>query len=162
PVKARLLRMHVALFRAFGAQRWWSGRSGYEVAIGAVLTQNTAWANAGRAVTALRSKRLLEPRRLLAIRESELASVIRSAGTFRLKPRRLRDFTRWLLGRFDGRLSGLRRSPLPELRRELLGVPGLGPETVDAILLYGAHRPVFVADAYTRRVLARHRLIRAG
>ena len=94
--------------------------------------------------------------------EPELAGVIRSAGTYRLKARRLRAFTRWLLARFGGRFHGVRRAPLAPLRAQLRAVPGLSPETVDAILLYAANRPVFVADASTRRVLARHRLIAAG
>jgi len=164
PVKARLLRLYRDLLRRFGEQHWWPGRSAFEIAAGAILTQHTAWSNAARAVAALRARGLLTPARLAAVPEEELASLIRPAGTYRLKARRLRAFTTWLLTRFEGRFGGLRRAPLPALRRELLSVAGLGPETVDAILLYAAHRPVFVADAYARRVLARHRLLspRAG
>ena len=164
PVKAQLLRLYRDLLRRYGPQQWWPGRSAFEIAAGAILTQHTAWTNAARAVAALRARGLLTPARLAALPESELADVIRAAGTYRLKARRLRAFTEWLLVRFNGRFDGLRRAPLGPLRRELLGVAGLGPETVDAILLYAAHRPVFVADAYTRRVLARHRIIgpRAG
>ena len=158
-VKARLLRLHVALLRRFGPQRWWPGRSAYEVAAGAILTQNTAWTNAARAIAALRARRLLDPRRLAALSEAELGEVIRSAGTYRLKARRLRAFTTWLIQCYGGRFHGLRRAPLAPLRAGLLGIPGLGPETADAILLYAAGRPVFVADAYARRVLARHRLL---
>lgn len=161
-VKARLLRLYAALLSRFGPQRWWPGRSAFEIAAGAVLTQNTAWTNAARAVAALRAARLLDPGRLAAMPEARLATVIRAAGTFRLKARRLLDFTRWLERRFGGRFQGMRRAPLAPLRAEMLAVPGLGPETVDAILLYAAGRPVAVADAYTRRVLARHRLIPAG
>lgn len=163
-MKARLLRLHVALLRRFGPQRWWPGRSAYEIAVGAVLAQNTAWTNAARAVAALRAARRLDPRRLAALSEAALGALIRPAGTYRLKARRVRELTAWLLRRFGGRFHGLRRAPLAPLRAELLDVPGLGPETVDAILLYSAGRPVAVADAYTRRVLARHRLIpaRAG
>jgi endonuclease-3 related protein len=159
PVKARLLRLHRDLLRRFGPQHWWPGRSAYEIAVGAILTQHTAWTSAARAVAALRARGLLAPARLTALPEDELAQVIRAAGTYRLKARRLRAFTAWLIERFDGRFGGLRRAPLAALRRELLGVSGLGPETVDAILLYAAHRPVFVADAYARRVLSRHRLL---
>ena len=127
--------------------------------MGAILTQHTAWTNAARAIAALRARRLLDASRLAAVGVAELAQVIRSAGTYRLKARRVHDFTAWLLERFGGRWERLRREPLAPLRRELLGVSGLGPETVDAILLYAAGRPVFVADAYARRVLARHRLV---
>ena len=159
-MKARLLRLYVALSRRFGPQRWWPGRSAFEVSAGAILTQNTAWTNAARAIAALRAARLLDPRRLASANGTTLEATIRSAGTYRVKARRLGDFTRWLLDRFGGRFHGLRRAPLAALRAELLAVPGLGPETVDAILLYAAGRPTFVADAYTRRILARHRLIR--
>lgn len=162
PVKARLLRLYVALLRRFGRQRWWPGRTPYEIAVGAVLTQHTAWTNAARAIAALRARRLLTADRVAAPDEPALAEVIRSAGTYRLKARRLQAFTRWLLDRFGGQWVPVRRAPLGLLRRELLRVAGLGPETVDAILLYAAGRPVFVADAYARRVLARHRLLPPG
>jgi endonuclease-3 related protein len=161
-VKARLLRLHRALLVRFGPQGWWPGRTPFEVAVGAILTQHTAWTNAARGVAALRRRGLLAPARLAALKEEEVAELIRSAGTYRLKARRLLDFTRWLLDRFGGRLSPLRRAPLAALRRDLLAMPGLGPETVDAILLYAAGRPVFVADAYARRILERHRLLPAG
>ncbi|MBI2156797.1 MAG: endonuclease III domain-containing protein [Candidatus Rokubacteria bacterium] len=164
PVKARLLRLYAALARRYGPQHWWPGRTPYEIAVGAVLTQHTAWPNAARAVAALRAARLLAPARLARQAPPRLAAAIRAAGTPRVKARRLRTLTTWLLARTGGSFAPLRRQPLGPLRRELLGVPGLGPETADAILLYAAHRPVFVADAYARRVLARHRLLprRAG
>jgi endonuclease III related protein len=127
--------------------------------VGAILVQHTAWTGAARAIAELRRRRLLNPRALVAIPEPELGEAIRAAGTYRLKGRRLRAFTTWLLARFGGRFDGMRRAPLGPLRSELLAVSGLGPETVDAILLYAAARPVFVADAYTRRILARHRLL---
>jgi endonuclease-3 related protein len=159
PVKARLVRLYRALLARFGPQRWWPGRSAYEIALGAILTQHTAWTSAARAIASLRARRLLDPRRLAALPASTLADVIRPVGTYRLKAQRLRAFTVWLIDRFRGRFDGLRRAPLLALRRELLAVPGLGPETADAILLYAAGRPVFVVDAYARRVLSRHRLL---
>lgn len=163
-MKARLLRFYRALLGRFGPQHWWPGRTPFEVAVGAILTQHTAWTSAARAIVALRARRALVPERLVALTEVELAGVIRAAGTYRLKARRLLAFSRWLLDRFGGRFDGMRRAPLPSIRRELLSIPGLGPETADAILLYAAGRPVFVADAYARRVLVRHGLIgpRAG
>ena len=162
PLKARLLRLHAALAECFGPQRWWPGRTPYEIATGAILTQHTTWTNAARAVKALRERALLRPARVAALGEDALAALIRAAGTYRLKARRLAAFTRWLLDRFGGRFESMRCLPLVPLRREMLGVPGLGPETVDSILLYAASRPVFVADAYTRRVLARHRMLPPG
>jgi endonuclease-3 related protein len=162
--KARLLRLYTALYRRFGPQRWWPGRSPYEIAVGAVLTQHTAWGNAARAIAHLRARRLLTPARLSRVDLGTLARVIRAAGTPQVKARRLRSLTRWIVDHVDGRMHRLRELPLDSLRASLLEVPGVGAETADAILLYAAGRPVFVADAYARRVLARHRLIdgRAG
>jgi endonuclease-3 related protein len=159
--KARLLRLYAALRGRFGPQRWWPGRSPYEIAVGAVLTQHTAWLNAARAIAALRARRLLMPARLAGLDVSSLSRVIRSAGIHRVKARRLQALTRWILERLDGRLRRMRTLPLGPLRAGLREIPGLGPETADAILLYAAGRPVFVADAYARRVLIRHRLISA-
>lgn len=158
-MKARLLRLYRDLLRRFGAQGWWPGRTAFEVAVGAILTQHTAWAGAARAVAALRARGLLHPARLAAVPEAELGRLLRPAGTFRLKARYLRAFSRWLLDRHGGRFAGLRAAPLRALRQELLTLPGLGPETVDAILLYAAGRPVAVADAYARRILVRHGLL---
>lgn len=159
PLKARLLRLYAALHDRLGPQAWWPGRTPDEIAAGAILTQHTAWTNAARAVGALRAARLLPPRRLAMAPRATLARVIRSAGTYRVKAERLQAFARWLLDRFGGRWAAARRAPLQRLRRDLLTVEGIGPETADAILLYAAGRPVVVADAYTRRVLARHRLV---
>jgi len=157
--KGRLLRLYEALLGHFGRQHWWPGRTPYEVAVGAVLTQHTAWPNAARAIEALRARGLLTPARVAALDASDLAGVIRPAGTPRVKARRIQALTGWLVESMGGSFSRLRTAPLAPLRRRLLEISGLGPETADAILLYAAGRPVFVADAYTRRVLARHRLI---
>ncbi len=157
--KGRLLRLYEALLGHFGRQHWWPGRTPYEVAVGAVLTQHTAWPNAARAIEALRARGLLTPARVAALDASDLAGVIRPAGTPRVKARRIQALTGWLVESMGGSFSRLRMAPLAPLRRRLLEISGLGPETADAILLYAAGRPAFVADAYTRRVLARHRLI---
>jgi endonuclease-3 related protein len=170
PIKARLLRLYIALERRYGAtgldsaakRSWWPGRSSFEIAAGAIIVQFTAWRGAERAVQALRRESLLSPARLAAAPEADVERALRPAGGHRVKTRRLRAFTRWLLDRFDGRFAPMRRAPLAALRRELLAVHGIGPETADAILLYAAGRPVFVADEYARRVLERHRLIAPG
>ncbi len=157
-----MLRLYRELLARHGPQGWWPARTAFEVAVGAILTQHTAWTGAARAVAALRAGGLLTPARLATCDVGAVAGLVRPAGTYRLKARRLLDFTRWLLDRFGGDFRGMRHAPLGPLRRELLAVRGLGPETVDAILLYAADRPVFVADAYARRVLTRHRLLPAG
>lgn len=161
-VKARLLRLYRRLLARHGPQRWWPARTPFEAAVGAILVQHTAWAGAARAVAALRARGLLNPRRLAACDAATLAELVRPAGLYRLKAQRLLDFTDWLLYQFRGDVRAIRRVPLPLLRRAMLDVPGLGPETADAILLYAAGRPVFMADAYTRRVLQRHRLLPPG
>jgi endonuclease-3 related protein len=158
-LRRRLLRIYAALLARFGPQRWWPARSRFEVAVGAVLTQHTAWGGVERAVARLRRGGWLEPRRLAALPLARLGPLIRPAGTYRVKARRLQALARWLVARFGGRLERMEREPLAALRADLLGVPGIGPETADSILLYAANRPVFVVDAYARRVLFRHRLV---
>lgn len=157
-MKRRLLRLYAALHARYGPHGWWPARTPFEVAVGAVLTQHTAWPGAARAIANLRAARRLEPGRLAALSAPALGGLIRPAGTWRLKARRLLALTSYLLERTGGRLLRLRSAPLEALRAELLAVPGIGPETADAILLYAVGRPVFVADAYTRRVLSRHRI----
>ena len=160
-LRHRLLRLHTSLHARYGPQGWWPARSRFEVAVGAVLTQHTAWTGVARAVANLRAARTLTPRRLCRLPLARLGRLIRPAGTWRLKARRLRALASYFLARAGGRLERLRAAPLGTLRAELLAVPGIGPETADAILLYALGRPVFVADAYTRRVLSRHRMVPA-
>jgi endonuclease-3 related protein len=162
PAKRRLLRLYHALDSRFGPQRWWPGQSDFEVAVGAILAQHTAWVNVERALAALRARGLLRPLSLGKLSEAGLARLIRASGTYRVKARRLGAFVRFLLARYGGAVRRMAPMPLPSLRQELLSVQGIGPETADAILLYAVGRPVFVADAYTRRVLARHRLVPPG
>jgi endonuclease-3 related protein len=159
PIRQRLIRIYLALARHFGPQEWWPARSGIEVAVGAILTQNTAWANVERALDRLRARGLLSPERLHQLSESRLAMLIRPSGTYRVKASRLKAFLRFLHGRYAGALSSMAGVPLERLRRALLSVHGIGPETADSILLYAIGRPIFVVDQYTRRVLSRHRLI---
>lgn len=145
-----------ALYRRWGPQRWWPGETPFEVVVGAILTQNTAWANVERAIARLRERGLLTPRRMGAAGEDELAEAIRPSGYYHVKARRLRAFLDMLAAACGGDLARLWDEPTPALRERLLGVAGVGPETADSILLYAAGRPVFVVDAYTRRFLRRH------
>ncbi len=162
PLKRRLLGLYAALYGHFGPQRWWPGRSRFEIAAGAILTQHTAWAGVERAIANLRAARRLEARRLAGLGLGRLGRLIRPAGTYRVKARRLLALSRFLLHGCSGRLERLGREPLAALRAGLLRVPGVGPETADSILLYAAGRPVFVVDAYARRVLTRHRIVPRG
>ena len=154
-----LQNIYLRLLAAFGPQHWWPGKSPFEVMIGAILTQNTNWGNVERAIANLRAEGLLDPRRLAACHPRRLASLIKPSGYFNIKTRRLRNFLKWLSPRVDGDIvESLRSIRTPLLRKELLGVNGIGEETADSILLYALGRRVFVVDAYTRRFLGRHRL----
>ena len=143
----------------FGPQRWWPAKSRFEVIIGAILTQNTSWANVERAIENLRKKNLLTPQKLNNIPTSKLAYLIRPAGYFNIKAKRLKNFLDFLFKEYNGSLDKMAREYWPNLRIKLLGVNGIGPETADSILLYAFEKPVFVIDAYTKRLLARHNLI---
>jgi len=149
------------LLRAFGPQGWWPARSPFEMMVGAILTQATNWDNVEQAIERLARAGALQPRRLLALRQGRLERAIQPAGYFRQKATRLRAFSRWYVRRYAGEARRMFRTPWRILREELLSLHGIGPETADAILLYAGGQPVFVVDAYTVRVLTRHRLIRA-
>lgn len=144
------------LLTTFGPQRWWPAETPFEVIVGAVLVQNTAWRNVERAIENLRDAGLVEPRKLYAVPEQELAELIRPAGSYQVKARRLRNLLKLIVERYDGSPDAMFRTDLATLREELLGVSGIGPETADAILLYAGGLPTFVVDTYTHRVLARH------
>jgi endonuclease-3 related protein len=155
---ARLQELHRRLAAHYGPQRWWPAESAFEVAVGAVLTQNTAWRNVEAAMANLKQAGALSLGGLLALAPEELAGLIRPAGYYRLKERRLRNLLEMLAA--CGGLPGLAELPLDEARQRLLAVNGVGPETADSILLYALDRPAFVVDAYTGRILARHGLAR--
>jgi endonuclease-3 related protein len=153
PTARGLQRVYGRLLAAYGPQDWWPGDSPFEVMVGAVLTQNTAWRNVERAIANLRSAAVLSPSAIAGLPPEELAALIRPAGYFNVKARRLQAFCRFLLDSGGERaLAGLRTEAL---RRELIAVHGVGPETADDMLLYAFGRPVFVIDAYTRRLLRR-------
>ncbi|HKM84409.1 MAG TPA: hypothetical protein VJY15_26060 [Candidatus Acidoferrum sp.] len=147
-----------ALFRAYGPQHWWPGRTRFEVIVGAILTQNTSWSNVERAIRNLRREKLLSPAAVERISPARLARLIRSSGYFRQKARKLKAFARFLRDAHQGSLTKMFRTPTAALREQLLTVHGIGPETADSILLYAGKHPVFVVDAYTRRILQRHHL----
>jgi endonuclease-3 related protein len=147
------------LFRAWGPQHWWPARSRFEVVVGAYLTQNTSWTNVERALRRLRSAGLLNLRAMREVSLTKLESQIRSAGYFRRKAQRLKTFVAFLDDHYGGSLTRMLAQPTAKLRQELLGLNGVGPETADSILLYAGQHPIFVVDAYTRRLLARHDIL---
>ncbi|HOX07926.1 MAG TPA: endonuclease III domain-containing protein [Planctomycetota bacterium] len=148
------------LLKSYGRQGWWPGETPFEVAVGAILAQNTAWTNVEKAIANLRRAGALSFRGMRRLPERKLAALIRPSGYYNQKAKKLRAFLAWLEER-GGKAGSVKRAlagPLGEVRASLLGVHGVGPETADSILLYAGDRPVFVIDAYTRRVLARHGL----
>lgn len=151
------LEVYRRLFSAYGPQHWWPGETPFEIMVGAILTQNTAWSNVERAIANLRAAELLDPAAIVAVDLPTLATCLRPSGYFNVKADRLRAFCDWFLT--QGGLDGLSAMETQQLRRALLSVKGVGAETADDILLYAFERPVFVVDAYTRRIFSRLGLV---
>lgn len=141
------------LYRHYGPQQWWPGETPFEVMVGAVLTQNTAWSNVEKAIANLKRAKALDPQVITRLPHARLARLLRPSGYFNIKAKRLRNFCAWYLA--QGGYEALARLSTPVLRTRLLAVNGVGPETADDILLYAFARPVFVIDAYTRRLHSR-------
>jgi endonuclease III related protein len=157
--QAAIRAYYHTLFSAWGRQHWWPAQSRFEMIVGAYLTQNTSWTNVEKALASLREARLLTIRGIRRTPQPKLERLIRSAGYFRQKAQRLKTFVRFLDERYDGSLTRMFARPTLELRDELLALNGIGPETADSILLYAGNHPVFVVDAYTRRILERHKIV---
>ncbi len=155
-----LRRYYRALYQAWGKQHWWPADTAFEVIVGAYLTQNTAWTNVERALTNLRPAEALSVTGIRSIKLAKLERLIRPSGYFRQKAKRLKTFVAFLDRKYHGSLEKLFSQPTGKLRKELLELNGVGPETADSILLYAGNHPVFVVDAYTRRILERHGILR--
>ena len=154
--RRELMRLYRRLHRHYGDLSWWPGDTPLEVSVGAILTQNTAWTNVEKAIKRLKEARSLSVAALGRMTHRRLALLIKSAGYFNVKARRLKNFISFLQGCHAGSLNKMFRQPIPRLRQELLAVNGVGPETADSILLYAGEKPSFVIDAYTKRILSRH------
>jgi endonuclease III related protein len=150
------------LFADWGAQNWWPADSPFEVIVGAILTQNTAWTNVEMALRNLRRAEVLSLEGIRKTGLSDLEALIRPAGFFRQKAARLKTFVSWLDARHEGSLTKMFAHPTVALRTELLAINGVGPETADSILLYAGQHEIFVVDAYTRRIFERHELAKPG
>jgi len=155
----KLLEIYEILADHYGPRGWWPAASPFEVVVGAILTQNTAWRNVEKAIANLKLLGPLTPEALVRLPEETLSDAIRPSGYYRRKTTRLKNFLDLLSNGFQCRLDSLFDLPTEALREELLAVSGIGPETADSILLYAAARPVFVIDAYTIRILSRHQLL---
>lgn len=148
--------IHDRLFAAFGPQHWWPAETPFEVILGAILTQNTAWKNVVKAIDNLRGQDLLNLHGICQIPVDELAILIRSSGFYNQKARKIKTFCNHIQSSREGSLEKLFWQDMDSLRAELLGIRGIGPETADSIVLYAAFQPSFVVDAYTYRVFSRH------
>ena len=155
-----LLEIYQRLYFHFGARNWWPGETEFEIILGAILTQNTSWKNVERAINNLKEKNLLQPEKLRKISQEKLEELVRPSGYYRQKARRIKDFLEFYSAPpISGKIQNLKKIPTKKLRKMLLEIKGIGPETADSILLYALGRPVFVVDAYTRRIFSRLGLV---
>jgi endonuclease-3 related protein len=154
-----MMKIYQKLYQAYGPRDWWPGETSFEVMVGAILTQNTSWRNVEKAIQKLKKKRVLNPKGIHHLKKSELAPLIKSSGYYRIKADRLKSFVDFLFEEYNGNIKRMGKERLGELREKLLEVNGIGPETADSILLYGLKKPIFVVDAYTKRILSRHGVI---
>lgn len=151
--------LYASFAQSLGPSRWWPGETPFEVAVGAILTQNTNWKNVERAIANLKEARAMTEAGLRALSPAVLEDLIRPAGYFRIKTKRLTDFLDFLDQESNLDIEALAQQSLHDLRPKLLAVRGIGPETADSILCYALGKPVFVVDAYTFRMFGRHGLI---
>jgi endonuclease-3 related protein len=154
-----LITIYNRLMLTFGPQGWWPGDTPLEVSIGAILTQNTNWQNAKRAIDNLKNLGVLTPLALYDIPRETLEELIRTSGFFRQKAERVKIFIEFLMTRYGGSFEKAKKVDAPIIREELLSLKGIGPETADSIILYALNRPVFVVDGYTKRILTRHSIV---
>ena len=159
PYKKILTGIYNTLFRAFGPQHWWPGDTPFEIAVGAILTQNTNWGNVEKAINNLKKQKVLDAKKLHEMPHKDLALLIKPAGYFNVKAKRLKHFLAFLANHYKSSMKQMKSEDTHKLRHQLLEVNGIGPETADSILLYALDKPVFVVDAYTKRVLSRHKII---
>lgn len=162
PLTQRLLDIYQRLLARYGPQHWWPAETPFEMIVGAILTQAVTWKNVEQAIANLKAAGVLSPEAIHALPEEELAALIRPAGYFNAKARKLKAFVAVLMERHGGDLDAFFAQDLASLRAELLAIHGIGPETADAILLYAAHKPIFMIDAYTVRLFTRLGLAREG
>jgi endonuclease-3 related protein len=151
-------KIYKTLYKTYGPQHWWPGETPFEIIIGAILTQNTNWRNASRAITNIKAAGLLDPLKLLQQRR-RIPALIKTAGFYRIKANYLNAFLEYYLTTYDGKVEKMAQKKTRTIRDELLAVRGIGPETADAILLYALGKRTFVVDSYTRRIFSRHGMV---
>ena len=152
----QLLNIYNDLLDHIGPRNWWPADSPFEVIIGAILTQNTAWKNVEKAIKNLKKNNLLSPKFLFRVPIDSLAELIRPSGYFNQKAKKIKYFLDYFINTYSGSIDLIKQQKTEILREELLAINGIGPETADAILLYALQKPIFVVDSYTRRIFSRH------
>ncbi|MCM8779545.1 MAG: endonuclease III domain-containing protein [Candidatus Omnitrophica bacterium] len=157
--KRLLKKIYLMLLEKFGPQGWWPGDSAFEIMVGAILTQNTNWQNVSRAIKNLKKEKALSAQKLYSLPLKKLASLIKPAGYYNIKAKRLKNFLDFFFKNYQGDIRLMAKKDLAALRHELLSVNGIGEETADSILLYALNKPIFVVDAYTRRIFSRHKFL---
>ncbi|MFH1074842.1 MAG: endonuclease III domain-containing protein [Candidatus Firestonebacteria bacterium] len=158
-ISRSLLIIYDLLYGRFGPRHWWPGNTRIEIIIGAILTQNTAWSNVEKAIKNLKKARVLSVNKLRGISEKRLAGLIRPSGYYNVKAGRIKNFLEFLGIRYKGSIGRMFGADLYKLRENLLAIKGIGRETADSIILYAGNKPIFVVDAYTKRILSRHGFI---
>lgn len=153
---SNLRKIYHKLYQTFGPQHWWPGKTPFEIAIGAILTQNTNWGNVEKAIDNLKKQNALSARVIHKMPVGLLSELIRPTGYFNIKAKRLKSFIDFLMNDYHGSMKKMKNEYLYLLREKLLSINGIGPETADSIILYALEKPVFVIDTYTKRVLSRH------
>lgn len=155
-----LLNIYNLLYRRFGPRHWWPGDTRLEIIIGAILTQNTSWGNVEKAIANLKKEKLMKVEKISRIPANRLSELIKASGYHNIKSQRIKNFLTFLNAGYNGSISRMFTTETHKLRGELLDVKGIGPETADSILLYAGKKPLFVVDAYTKRIFSRHGYIR--
>ena len=151
--------MYNLLYNHFGPQGWWPAETPFEVMVGAILTQNTAWTNVEKCIKNLKEKGFLSPKKLYNLPTDKLSELIRPSGYFKIKAQRLKEFIRFIFKEYKGDIDKMLKEDGLILREKLLRIKGIGEETADSILLYATNKPFFVVDTYTKRICSRHGLI---
>ena len=160
---ASTLRVYYeSLLAAYGPRQWWPAQTPFEVMVGAILVQSTAWQSVEVSIARLKAAHALAPAAMLALTHEELSTIIRPSGFMQRKASTLKSLCRWLVERYSANVAWAAQQPSQQIREELLSIPGIGPETADAVLLYALGHPVFVVDEYMRRIVTRHGLAPAN
>lgn len=154
-INKQLMHIYNKMFAHFGPRKWWPAETTFEVIVGAILTQSVAWRNVEKAINSLKQAGLLDIKALYSADTEAVAQLIVPTLYFRMKARKLKSFVNLLVDKYRGSLPGLFNQEMSKLREELLAVYGVGPETADSIILYAAEKPIFVVDAYTKRIFQR-------